>query len=120
MRPGQQFKFAIDGGKYYMLSERYPWKDDGNGNINNVFNADAKQIQPSPRIDLPGSEGSSAYWSYTSRTIYSKHSAYGKQKDDYRAKLIEDDDQNGSVNIDLADVEVDLNGDNIADGLHKI
>ena len=34
---GQLFKFSIDDGKQYMVSESYPCKYDSNGNINNIF-----------------------------------------------------------------------------------
>ena len=37
IRVGQQFKFLIDDGKYFMVSERYQTMSDADGNINNVF-----------------------------------------------------------------------------------
>lgn len=42
IRAGQQFKFAVDNGKHYMISERYPLVVDSEGNVNNLF--DPKQI----------------------------------------------------------------------------
>ena len=37
IRTGQQFKFQIDNGKHYMVSDRYPYMIDSHGNINNLF-----------------------------------------------------------------------------------
>lgn len=37
IRTGQQFKFRVDNGKHYMVSDRYPCLIDAQGNLNNLY-----------------------------------------------------------------------------------
>ena len=37
IRIGQSFKFIINQGQNYLVSDRYPCKIDPEGNINNIF-----------------------------------------------------------------------------------
>ena len=34
---GQEFKFIIDDGRHYLVSERYPTTYDPEGNVNNFY-----------------------------------------------------------------------------------
>ena len=89
IRMGQSFKFIINGGKSYLVSDRYPCKIDSDGNINNIFIPDQIRRHRDGGRKFRGAQSSDEL-QWEQQIYYS--ASYG----DYRANLI--DQNNNSYN----------------------